>query len=474
MLEYSESILNHIKFAVPELFIGISFVLILVLRLIFNDDISKKIFSKLCLTLYAACGILKFAYSLSDETFSDCLFVFDKTIYFLKTIIMFCATFICFILSLPKYYKKLNCIAFMLTFGISLSLMICISANNFLTLFLGLEGFILSNSFLLFLKDRSQKEHTNSIRYLILNAIASGMFLYGLSLYYADLGSLCFAHLDNTRSFIFVLGTILITSFLLFEIHAAPFHSWIVGVYSNMPLKTLAIFDTIFQFFMLFIFAKIISVFIAHQILFYKPFLYCVSILSMLIGSVTPLVQDNIKKFIAFSSIGHVGFMVSIFAVANYATDFKFPMVYISAYVISSVCFFSSLLSLKSIKNVTYFSDLKGIIRNFPITSYCIILSMLSMIGLPPFINFVAKLNILSFLIENRAWKLLYVSVIYTIMCFVYTVKVLRHIFDTNTDLGTAKKESYLLFIPLGILILGIFVLTHIEFSFSNVFSRIN
>lgn len=474
MLEYSESILNNIKFAIPELLVGCSLLIVIALRLVFNEQASKKIFSKLCLALLLTCGVLTFSYSLSNETFSDSLFVFDKTVYFLKTLLIFCSTSVCFILSFPKNYQKINCLAYMLIFGSSLSFMICISANNFLTLLIGVEGVILSNGFLLLLKNKSQKEQSNAIRYLVLNSVASGIFLYGLSLYYADLGSLCFSNLENSRSFLFIIGTIFVLSFLLFEIHAAPFHSWVVGIYENMPMRIVAIFDTIFQFFMFFIFAKIISVFISHQVVFYKPFLYCVSILSMLIGGLMPFVQDNIKKFFAFSSIGHVGFILSVFAVANYSTDFKHSMVYISAYVISSVCFFSSILSLESIKKVSNFSDLKGLIKTVPSAGYCIILSMLSMIGLPPFINFVAKLNILSFLIENRSFGILSVSVAYSILCFIYTVKALRYIFDTTVSFGSARKGGYALFVPIGILVLGIFTLTQIEFSFSNVFSRIN
>jgi NADH-quinone oxidoreductase subunit N len=354
----------------------------------------------------------------------------------------------------------------MIIFVVFCSLTLCISANNFLILLLGIEGAILSVWFLL------MRNQGNAMRYLLISSIISGIFLYGSSLYYSEFGSLCFSYISDNKNLVFIIGTILILSALLFEIHAAPFHSWVIDIYEKASTTMVMFFDTVFQFFMFFVFAKMIDIFINKHILFYKPFLYFASILSMLIGGVMPIRQKSINKFIAYSSVGHIGFILSILATTNHAADFKRSIFYIFSYIVSSSCFFFSILVLQKNKSIKEFSDLKGVINNAPIIGYSLILSLFSMIGLPPFINFFAKLKIIGFLISKNAWLLLSVSIFYSILGFLYTAKVARYLFmpDIESNAELTNKKFYSAAIPLVALILGIFISSRVESSFSEIF----
>jgi NADH-quinone oxidoreductase subunit N len=319
-------------------------------------------------------------------------------------------------------------------------------------------------------------ERKNATKYLLLSSIATGFFLYGSSLYYSKFGSLCFFYINNSNSLIFIFGTILILGALLFEIHAAPFHSWAIDVYENAPLGVVLFFDTIFQFFMFFIFARMLDIFISKCILFYKPFLIVVSILSMLIGGIMPIKQNSIRKFIAYASVGHIGFILSILATANYAIDFKYSMFYISSYIVASACFFFSIFILNTIQPIKNFSDMKGAISEVPIIGYSILLSMFSMIGLPPFVNFIAKLRVINFLIDNNSWSLLVVSLLYSVLTIIYTVRAARYLFTTSkskTQKAYEKQKIKLAFCPIVILILGVFVSSQIEESFSKIFAHL-
>jgi NADH-quinone oxidoreductase subunit N len=197
-----------------------------------------------------------------------------------------------------------------------------------------------------------------------------------------------------------------------------PFHTWMIDVYEQAPLGLVMFFDTFWKLFMVIIFAKVFKVLEYGQV---NAVLEIFAISSMLIGSIMAIFQNNIKRFIAYTSVGHIGFIMTVFIISSQIVH---AITYALSYAFASVCFFISLQSLK--RRIETFDDLAGTMNENPITGIGLIISMFAMIGMPPFINFTAKLQILKLQIETQYYTILAISIIYSILCILYATKTMK------------------------------------------------
>lgn len=457
---------------IPDAFIILFFLSFIIFRLFFSEQLAKKIFSKISIIFGLIGWLLMFSCSLSEEVFATDFLIYDSDTYFLKSILMACATLYFATINISKSYKNYDSILYIIAFSIICSFIFCLSANNFLILFLGIEGLVFSICFLLMTSKTKEFRSQNALKYFVTSSIATTIFLYGCSLYYSEFGSLCFSQIGSKLNVVVVSGTILIFCALLFEIHAAAFHSWAIDIYEKAPMRVVMFLDSAFLFFMFFVFAKTVSILIWRGILFYKPFLCFISIASMAIGGLMPFLQKNIKKFAAYSSIGHIGFAMTILASARYPTEFKISMFYIATYAAASLGFFCCILNIKKNAQITEFSDLKGCLSHTPVVGYILVLTMFAMVASPPFVNFFAKMNILKFLIRSNDYILLWSATIYSILSFLYTIKALRFLFidKKSDDAVRSQQKFYIALLPLILLILSNFFSNQIQNSFSSIF----
>ncbi|MDO4975061.1 MAG: proton-conducting transporter membrane subunit [Alphaproteobacteria bacterium] len=292
------------------------------------------------------------------------------------------------------------------------------------------------------------------------------------SLLYSQFGSLSFQKILLNRNFESIAGTVLILLYILFKFGLVPFHTWLLDVYEKLSFLTVMFLDTVWKLFLTFIFLKIFSIFIINK--FYDPQLLfeIIAIISMAFGAIIPIFQNNINKFIATSSIGHLGFIFSVFATMKSLNQSTDMMCYLVYYSISSICFFIGILFINKHQTIRNFSDLAGIINTTPLIGILILLSIFSMIGIPPFGNFIAKLNIFKLLLQSKSYLLLSISAIYSILAILYTAKLSKFFFTKTNNPIFIESSKIKSIIPILVLISFALFYSKVELLFSNIISR--
>jgi len=300
----------------------------------------------------------------------------------------------------------------------------------------------------------------------------SAIFLFGCSLLYSQFGSLSYQKILLNKNFESIVGSLLVILYILFKFGLVPFHTWLLDVYEKSSFSIVMFLDAIWKLFLTFIFFKIFSIFILNKFYDSQILFEAIAIISMMFGAIIPIFQNNINKFIASSSIGHLGFVFGLFTIIksmNQASDIDCYLIY---YSVSSICFFIGILIVNKQQAIKNFSDLSGIINTTPLLGVLILLSMFSMIGIPPFGNFIAKLHIFKLLLQSKNYLLLSISALYSVLSILYTAKSSRFFFMKTKDPIFIESSKFIYIIPIIILIsFGLFY-PKIELLFSNIITR--
>lgn len=465
---------SELTFAFPDILSAVSLFLLIILKSFLDEKHSKKIFPKISFLLSVISLIATVMYSSFDKKFDTGLFVYNYSLVHMKIILLIILSFGFLFLNYAKRYKTLNANFFIFIYGIVNAIMICLSANNFLILLLGLELYTFSLVFILLNNDHSVESKKCTIRFMLSSAVMSSVFLFGCSILYSQFGSLSFTKVNLTKDFSSIVGSGLILCYLLFKLGVVPFHNWMLEIYEKASTLIVLFLDAIWKFFMLFIFIRTFSIFLLGDSANYKLILVVVSIISMLFGSIIPIFQRNIHKFIASASIGHMGFLMAIFATTNVIQSSASVMSYLSYYALSSICFFWGIMTVKTTRNVRDFSDLTGVVNTSPIVGFLILLSMFSMMGVPPFGNFLAKISLFRLLIQSEDYLLLSVSAFYSVVSIFYFIKWSRFFFKPIKEEPIYLKGF--VFPPILImliLIFSVFLYGYIEIAFANITNQI-
>jgi NADH-quinone oxidoreductase subunit N len=295
-----------------------------------------------------------------------------------------------------------------------------------LTLLLGAELGTFAACFSLITDDVGGKSRENATRFLVISSVMTGIFLYGLSLCYMACGSMSFPAMRLENQEIAVIGAVLIVAWPLFKLSVAPFHTWAVDIYEDASLELVMFFDTLWKFCLLVAFARVFEAVNCTQL---RAPLTLFASISMLIGSIMPIFEENIKKFIAYASTGHMGFVVTTFISNAPEQATSIAIAYSFLYALASACFFASLYETKP----KVFGDIEG---------YGTIVPMFAMIGMPPFANFMAKLQILKSQVAGEHYVLLAISIIYSILCIVYVGQKTMKIFAGSPHSAKCNRSS--------------------------------
>jgi NADH-quinone oxidoreductase subunit N len=276
-------------------------------------------------------------------------------------------------------------------------MLLMLSAHNLLMLYMGLELQSLALYVLAAFRRDATRSTEAGLKYFVLGALASGLLLYGISLVYGFVGSLDFATIANTLTTAadntgVLTGFAFILVALAFKVSAAPFHMWVPDVYEGAPTPVTAFFSVV---------PKLAAMGILIKVL-YGPFISlqpqwigivaALSALSMLVGAFGAIGQDNLKRLLAYSSIGHVGFALMALAAGDPAS----VMVYLIFYIIMSLAAFGILLLMRRDERMLEsMEDISGLSRVHPALAAAMAVVMFSMAGIPPLVGFFTKLYVL-------------------------------------------------------------------------------
>ena len=388
---------------------------------------------------------------------------------------------VCLIVSVVLIYSKqymeennlLNGEYFSLCLFSIVGIMIIISCTNFLTLYLGMELFYLPLYALCVIDKNKPVSIEAGLKYFIMSILISGLFLYGISLLYAITGTINFIKIVNIMSTIsdvpklaLSFSILFIVSTVAFKLGLVPFHMWMPDIYSGASIPMILFIATVSK---LAAFAIAIRIFMETLVtvhMYWQLPVILIAVLSVIFGNVVAIVQINVKKMLAYSTIGHMGFVFLGFVINNNAALIA-SMFYMIVYVITLLGMFGIILLFIN-KKIDFSSiyNFCGLAVKNPWIAFITLLLLLSMMGVPPTVGFYAKFLIIKELLHSDFTWLAIIALIFAVVGSFNYLRIIKLMFfdkpyseyNIYTQFNISAVNMLVLCINgLAILFLGIF-----------------
>lgn len=433
--------------ALPEIFLAVMAMVLLMIG-VFHKDSDGDGVAPARLVSYLGVGALVIGLVLVVAVASDRLltfggmFVVDPFAGFFKVLVLI-ASALAIIIS-RGYMERLGIARFEFTVLILLAtvgMMMMISANDLISLYLGLEIQSLS----LYVIAAFHRDDTRSteagLKYFVLGALASGLLLYGSSLVYGFAGTTSFDELAvrlqeaGEPAVGLVVGVVFILAGLAFKISAVPFHMWTPDVYEGAPTPVTAFFSVGPKIAAMALFVRVLVGPFGDLADQWQQIVLFVSIASMVLGAFAAINQRNIKRLMAYSSIGHVGYALIGLAAGN-ETGVRGIMIYMAIYLFMNLgCFTCILCMVRGGRMVEGIDDLAGMSRSHPLVALAMAVFMFSMSGIPPFAGFFGKFYIFLAAIEAGQYTLAVIGVLSSIVAAFYYLRIVKVMyFDVSEE----------------------------------------
>ncbi|HXV74002.1 MAG TPA: NADH-quinone oxidoreductase subunit NuoN, partial [Sphingomonadales bacterium] len=360
------------------------------------------------------------------------LFVLDGFSIFIKTLVLL-ATAAAIMMS-GQFFKDKGVKAWefpvLMAFA-ALGMMLMVSAASFLTLYLGLEMQSLSLYVLAAINRDRPRPTEAGLKYFVLGAVASGILLYGISLVYGFTGALSFETLqallgETGGSLGLTIGLVFILSGLAFKVAAVPFHMWTPDVYEGAPTPVTAFFAAAPKVAAMALLTRITMETFPALAGDWQLILIALAAASMALGALVALVQTNIKRLMAYSSIGHVGYALVGLA-AGTVEGVQALLVYLAIYVTMTLGTFACILAMKNEKGYTEnIADLAGLSKTYPRMAFLLALFMFSLAGIPLLAGFFAKWYVFKAAVDAGLWWLAVFGVVASVVAAYYYVRIVK------------------------------------------------
>jgi NADH-quinone oxidoreductase subunit N len=451
--------INNLNILLPEIFLTLSIFSILMIG-VFLKNSFNLIFNFSSIIIIITIAIIFNRPNIEEKIFLDS-FTRDTFSNFFKILILISSLFV---LNTSKNYiidKKLDKFEYPIIILLSiLGMFFMVSSNDIIVFYLGLELQSLSLYILASIDRDNLKSSESGIKYFILSALSSGLLLYGCSLLYGFTGSTNFdlianeLNKENTGA---VFAMVFILVGLAFKVSAVPFHMWTPDVYEGAPTSITSYFAVVPKVAGLAVLIKFMFIPFSNILSEWQTIIIFMSIASMILGAVAAIGQKNIKRLLAYSSIGHVGYALAGVATGN-ISGYQTAIVYISIYVIMNIGIFSCLYLLK--KDGEYkedISDLSGVSKKHPLLAISFLIILFSLAGIPPLGGFFAKFYVFSAVLEQKMFALAIIGLLTTVISAFYYLKIIKIIYFDDSiitfDAVKNKKAQASIFISCSILL---------------------
>jgi NADH-quinone oxidoreductase subunit N len=312
----------------------------------------------------------------------------------------------------------------------TIGMMMVISANDLIALYIGLELLSLS-SYVIAAFDRDNVRSTEAgLKYFVLGSLSSGMLLYGSSLVYGFSGSISFpviaTVLQGNVSIGAIVGLVFVAAGIAFKISAVPFHMWTPDVYEGSPTPVTAFFAAAPKMAGMAMATRVFIDAFPGILVQWQQIIVFISIASMALGSFAAIGQRNIKRLMAYSSIGNVGYAL-IGLAAGTAEGIQGVIVYMAIYLAMTLGTFAVILGMRR-GNVMYetVDDLSGMARTHPVLAFCLGMMMFSLAGIPPLAGFFAKFAVFNAAIEADLVALAIIGVVTSVIGAYYYLRIVK------------------------------------------------
>ena len=373
-------------------------------------------------------------------------FINDKFSNFIKILILLSSVFV--LISSYEFIKKNKISNFEYPIIILLSIIgmfFMVSSNDLILFYLGLELQSLSLYILAAIDRNNLRSSEAGIKYFVLSALSSGLLLYGCSLLYGFTGSTNFeiiqSELNNNYGGIFAMVFILVG--LAFKISAVPFHMWTPDVYEGSPSSITNFFAIVPKLAGVAVLIRFMDIPFKNILIEWQSIIIFISVASMILGSVAAIGQTNIKRLIAYSSIGHIGFAIAGIATGT-QEGFSSTIFYMTIYIVMNTGVFCCIYFMQKDGNYREnIKDLSGLSKNQPLLALAFLILFFSMAGIPPLGGFFAKFYVFMTVIKNEMYVLAIIGLLTTVISAFYYLKVIKVIYFDNSILKFDKNNNF-------------------------------
>ena len=350
----------------------------------------------------------------------------------------------------------------------TLGMMIMVSANHFISLYLGLELLALSSYAMVALNRDSAISSEAAMKYFILGALASGLLLYGLSMIYGATGSLdvskVAAIIRASRGIdpLIMFGLVFVVSGLAFKLGVVPFHMWVPDVYQGAPTAMTLFIGSAPKLAAFGFIMRILADSLGGAVNDWQGMLVLLAVLSMALGNIVAIAQTNLKRMLAYSTISHMGFLL-LGILAGTKNGYASGMFYAITYVLMTAGAFGMIMLLSRAGfEADNIDDFKGLNQRSPLYALMMLFIIFSMAGIPPFLGFWAKLSVLEGALNaGYTWLVVFAVLMSVIGAFYYLRLIKVMYFDGPIDvspiIAKADMRGLLTINAFALLALGLF-----------------
>jgi NADH-quinone oxidoreductase subunit N len=475
-------IINSLPYLCGEWTIAVGFLMVILTDLFVKN--SKAIIAGLAtLTLVISGGFL--VYDLisfqNTELLFNGMFVFSKSAIQFKLLVVAVSLFSLLFFyqddRLTKHPKGINDLISIFLAGI-LGMFLLISSANFLMLYLSIEMISLASYLMVSYNAYQKNEAEAGMKYVLFGAVASAIMLYGISLIYGFTGTINLYGdaLINGLTQIGVapsaLAIVLVLAGISFKLSAVPFHFWTPDAYQVAPTSVVSFLST----------APKIAVFgFLYYLLPYfqigdtlNQFILFIAAASMILGNITAVFQDDAKRMMAYSAIGHTGFILMLFVLPK-ALILNATLFYLAVYSIANIGIFMALTYIENNYAIFNISGFKGLGKSIPAIGVCLVVFMVSLTGIPPTAGFVAKFLVFSSVISFNGANiyittLLVIAVLTTVISLFYYLKIPLYFFLKKSEVQFSRSKSSNVLVVFTVVLTFLTLLFGIFPSLLNVF----
>jgi NADH-quinone oxidoreductase subunit N len=349
----------------------------------------------------------------------------------------------------------------------TLGMMVMISANHFLTLYLGLEVLSLSLYAMVALQRDSATATEAAMKYFILGALASGLLLYGMSMLYGATGSLELGAVARAIESgaadknLLVFGLVFVVSGLAFKLGVVPFHMWVPDVYHGAPTAMTMLIGSAPKLAAFAFVVRILVEGLQPLVQHWSGMLIVLAVASMAIGNITAIAQTNLKRMFAYSTIAHMGFLL-LGLLAGGIEGYGSAMFYAVVYVLMSLGGFGMIMLLsREGFEADSLDDFKGLNQRSPWLAFLMLLLMFSMAGVPPTVGFYAKFSVLNAVVQAGHIWLAVVAVLLSLIGAFYYLRIVKLMYfdapESHAPITVGSDTALLMSANgLGVLLLGL------------------
>ncbi len=417
----------------PEIFVGSMACIVLLVGAFSKNQYNPITYILSLLTLSIALMLTFATMPITANTLYANSFIVDRFAHSFKIILYLLLVGI-FVYSRNYTYERkfFQGEFFALSLFSLLGMMVLISSANFLTLYLGLELFVLPIYAMIVLVKEQSKYIEAAIKYFIIGSLGSGLLLYGISLIYGGVGTISFAAIANTTTpnlLLLQLGMIFVVVGITLEFGAVPFHMWLPDVYEGSPTTVTMIISTIPKLAVFAAAYRLLTLAFVNLNSSWQEIFLVLAIISVFLGNFMAIAQTNIKRMLAYSTISHIAFILLAMFVAPTA-GFQPAIFYTIVYAFMALAAFAVIIYMTNVGfEADLISDFRGLNQRAPWLAFIMLLIMFSLAGVPPLVGFYAKLQVLQAVVNSGYSWLAVLALLASVIGAFYYLRVVREMY---------------------------------------------